>query len=394
MRSTRLISRIAVRSQRQDGDVLKFSMIFEAQLANPTPEREHETIRDCVEQAVLGEQMGFDRVWAVEHHGLYWYAHMSAPEVFLSWVAAKTSRIRIGHGVVCMPFGYNHPVRVAERAAMLDVLSGGRLDLGAGRGSTFEEMSFMGVDPDMTVAQVEEALRMISCMWLEDDFEWHGLLDIPPHKVLPRPIQQPHPPLYLACTTTDSVVRAGEYGVGALVFGFGGPDDVANLRKIYDEAIAARSEDKLVSTVQNTHLGALCPSIVLDDPVQALQIGARGQRFMAESVLHWYAHAEPPDQEVSDGDHLTEIEGSKGRWIAYLHEAKIPVNPASYTTFNVDHAYGDTKRAIEYVEALEDAGVDEVMLFTQMGTIPQWACMETIRQWGETVIPYFRAREG
>jgi len=140
-------------------------MIFEAQMADPSPAHEHQVIRDCVEQAVLAEQVGFDRVWAVEHHALKWYAHMSAPEVFLTWVAAKTSRIRLGHGVVCMPFQYNHPVRAAERAAMLDVLSNGRLDLGAGRGATLREMSTMGVDPSRTYAEVEEALRMIGSMW-------------------------------------------------------------------------------------------------------------------------------------------------------------------------------------------------------------------------------------
>src|SRR5580700_3708126 len=113
---------------------MKFSMIFEAQMDHPSREHEHQVINDCVEQAVFAEKMGFDRIWAVEHHALKWYAHMSAPEIFLSWVAAQTSRIRIAHGVVCMPFNYNHPIRVAERAAMLDVLSNGRLDLGAGRG--------------------------------------------------------------------------------------------------------------------------------------------------------------------------------------------------------------------------------------------------------------------
>src|SRR5215469_16125528 len=101
---------------------MQFSMIFEAQMANPSPEHEREILFDSVEQAIFAEQMGFDRIWAVEHHGLLRYAHMSAPEVFLTWVAAKTSRIRIGHGVVCMPFNYNHPMRVAERAAMLDTL--------------------------------------------------------------------------------------------------------------------------------------------------------------------------------------------------------------------------------------------------------------------------------
>src|SRR5260370_28241304 len=111
---------------------MKFSMIFEAQLNHPTPDHEHEVIHDCVEQAVAAERAGFDRVWAVEHHALKGYAHMSAPEVFLSFVAARTERIRIGHGGVCMPVGYNHPVRVAERAAILDGLSNCRLDLRAG----------------------------------------------------------------------------------------------------------------------------------------------------------------------------------------------------------------------------------------------------------------------
>ena len=104
---------------------MKFSMIFEAQMAHPSPEHERQVLQDCVEQAVYAEEMGFDRIWAVEHHALRWYAHMSAPEIFLTWVAARTSRIRIGHGVVCMPFNYNHPVRAAERAAVLDNLSGG-----------------------------------------------------------------------------------------------------------------------------------------------------------------------------------------------------------------------------------------------------------------------------
>src|SRR5438105_15340551 len=151
-------------------------MIFEAQMADPSTRNERQVLADCVEQAVFAETMGLDRVWAVEHHCLRWYAHMSAPEIFLTWVAARTSRIRVGHGVVCMPFNYNHPIRAAERAAMLDSLSGGRLDLGAGRGATRQEMSLCGVDPDRTCAEVEEALRMIGHMWQEDTFEWHGEL--------------------------------------------------------------------------------------------------------------------------------------------------------------------------------------------------------------------------
>jgi alkanesulfonate monooxygenase SsuD/methylene tetrahydromethanopterin reductase-like flavin-dependent oxidoreductase (luciferase family) len=270
---------------------VQFSMIFEAQLAHPTRAHEQQVLRDCVEQAVLAEEMGFDRVWAVEHHALKWYAHMSAPEIFLTWVAATTERIRVGHGVVCMPFAYNHPVRVAERAAMLDVLSNGRVDLGAGRGASLMEMSTMGVDPSRTYAEVEEALRMIGAMWRGpegDGFEWHGeLLQVsPPRTILPRPVQMPHPPLFLACTKHDTVKLAADYGVGALVLGFAGPSEVRALRDIYDDGIATRNGKRSVSSETNDHFAALCPTIVLDDRERALQIGARGQRFFAQAIAH------------------------------------------------------------------------------------------------------------
>ncbi len=374
---------------------MQFSIIFEAQMAHPSPENERRTIHECVEQAVLAEQMGFDRVWAVEHHSLKWYAHMSAPETFLAWVAARTSHIRVGHGVVCMPFSYNHPVRAAERAAMLDVLSGGRVDLGAGRGATLQEMSLCGVDPARTYAEVEEALRMIGRMWVDEEFEWHGdLLEVSPHTVLPRPVQMPHPPLYLACTKRDTVTLAGEYGVGALVLGFAGVEEVAALNRSYREAVEKRSGDRLVSGVVNEHLSALCPTIVLDDADEALQIGARGQRFFAEAIAHWYGGGPPPREGTEEEDAVSAIASSAEQYVAHLHEAKIPVGPNASATFNIDHAYGSASRAVEYVERLADAGADEIMCLMQMGTVPHAACLETIRQWGEKVIPHFRRGDG
>ena len=115
---------------------MQFSMIFEVQLAEPTPENERRVYHESVEQALLGEAVGFDRVWAVEHHNLRYYAHCSAPEILLSYIAAKTERIRIGHGVVMLPRNYNHPIRVAERIAALDILSNGRVDFGTGVSSS------------------------------------------------------------------------------------------------------------------------------------------------------------------------------------------------------------------------------------------------------------------
>jgi alkanesulfonate monooxygenase SsuD/methylene tetrahydromethanopterin reductase-like flavin-dependent oxidoreductase (luciferase family) len=375
---------------------MKFSMIFEAQLAFPTRERERRLLLDCVDAAVFAEQVGFDRIWAPEHHSLKWYAHMSAPEIFLTWVAAKTSRIRVGHGVVCLPFHYNHPIRVAERAAMLDTLSGGRLDLGAGRGATLQEMSAFGVDPDKTYAELEESLRMLGHMWDTDDFEWHGdLLDVAPHPVLPRPVQQPHPPLYLACTKRDTLALAAEYGIGALVLGFAGAEEIALLRSIYDETRATRTGDRFVSSVVNDHFSALCPAVVLEDGKRALEIGTRGQRFFAEAINHWYGGGPPPsEEEEHDVDAtLSAIAQDRERVIAMLHEAKIPITPSATGLFNAEHAYGTPEQAIAYVDRLQAVGADEIMFLIQMGMVPQDVCMETIRLIGEHVIPYFRARE-
>ena len=202
----------------------------------------------------------------------------------------------------------------------------------------------------------------------------------------------PHPPLYLACTKNDTVKLAAEYGIGSLVLGFSGPDDVAALRRIYDDTIAARSRKRFVSSEVNDHFSALCPTTVLDDGDEALQIGARGQRFFAQSLAHWYAGGPEPDAGDDDADQVAEIAKAREQVITQLHEAKIPVRPNSTATFNVEHAYGTWKDAVAYVERLADAGADEVMCLIQMGTVPQAACMETIRQWGEHVIPHFARR--
>jgi alkanesulfonate monooxygenase SsuD/methylene tetrahydromethanopterin reductase-like flavin-dependent oxidoreductase (luciferase family) len=379
---------------------MKFSMIFEAQLADPTPEREAQLIHQCIEQAILAEEVGFDGVWAVEHHALKWYAHMSAPEIFLAAVAAKTSRIRIGHGVVCLPFNYNFPIRVAERAAMLDIISGGRMNLGAGRGGTAQEMSLCGVDLETAYEEVEESLRIIGSVWQEETFEWHGTLltiESPPgqerHTVLPRPLQRPHPPLFMACTRPDTVCTAAEFGVGALIFGFGGLDSVRAQKALYDETRLKRTGARFVSTEVNDHLAALCPTIVLNDAAEARRIGVRGQRFFGESIMYWSAPGTPPPHQHTENDDNEAVMAERRRdLLAKFETGELPERQRSVIMAgaNIEHAYGDAEVAIDYVRQLESIGVDEVMCLIQMGTVPQEVCLETIRQWGSSVIPCFR----
>jgi alkanesulfonate monooxygenase SsuD/methylene tetrahydromethanopterin reductase-like flavin-dependent oxidoreductase (luciferase family) len=375
---------------------MKFSMIFEAQLVDTSRKGEHQIMQESVEQAVLAEEMGFDKIWAVEHHCLKWYAHMSAPETFLAYVAGKTERIRIGHGVVCLPHRMNHPVKVAERIGMLDLLSNGRVEFGIGKGGTPQEAGAFQTEMDEIPAQLEEAARMIPKMWSSEMFEYHSpTMDIPPRPIIPKPLQDPHPPMYLACTREETLNAAGEWGLGALVLGFGGPEDIAQKNRVYRDAVKRRTAKSQIPDFPVEHLSALCPAIVLDDSAQARAIGLRGQRYFTEAIRHWYSFdgepPPPPRAEIADMTDEEALLQQGEELVAYLHEEKISLGTEATGLFNPNHAYGTTDAARGYVQRLFDAGADEIMFLIQMGTVPQWAALDTIRNLGEKVIPEFRS---
>src|SRR5262247_1940284 len=153
---------------------MKFSIFFEMQISEPDRKKEAQTFHDCVTQAVFADTLGYHCVWEVEHHGLYEYSHSSAPEIFLSFVAAKTKQIRLGHGVTLLPHRYNHPIRIAERIATLDILSGGRVNWGTGKSSSRVEQIAFENDLGTLHEQWLEALTIIPKMWKHDVFEYKG----------------------------------------------------------------------------------------------------------------------------------------------------------------------------------------------------------------------------
>ena len=192
---------------------MKFSLIYEAQTAEVSREADHRVFLDIVDQCVLAEEVGFDVIWAVEHTALTLYAHMSAPETFLAYLAGRTNRIELGHGVVCLPPMMNHPVKVAERIATLDILSRGRLHFGVGKGGTQQEAGTFGYDLATLRPMIDESMYLIPQIMVSDVFEHHGeFIDIPERPIHPKPYQDPHPPMYLACTREDSLVSAGSRG--------------------------------------------------------------------------------------------------------------------------------------------------------------------------------------
>ena len=196
---------------------MKFDLLYELQMPKPHDERsEWRCYQEALEQIELADRLGYDTVWEVEHHFLTEFAHSSAPEVFLAAVAQRTKRIRLGHGVVLLPHRFNHPIRVAERVAALDILSDGRVEFGTGRSSQFEQAGFE-VDTDLSREMWQESLEMIPRMWTEDPFEHAGrFVTVPPRSILPKPLQKPHPPIWMAATSPQSWEIAGRNGIGIL----------------------------------------------------------------------------------------------------------------------------------------------------------------------------------
>ena len=356
---------------------MRFSLFFEMQISEPTRDSERQTFHDCVEQVLLAEQVGFDSVWEVEHHGLYEYSHSSAPEIFLAYVAAKTKRLRLGHGITLTPYRYNHPIRIAERIATLDILSEGRVNWGSGKSSSAVEKAAFENNPSEIHDQWLEALQMIPQMWQQDVFQWKGrFYNIPPTQVVPKPVQSPHPPMFAACSKPESAKAVGDLGIGALNFALG--TDEFLKQKVADyRAAVGKAQPKHYH--KNSHFACTPPTLVLPDDREACRYGFRGARFFAESMATYYFGSDRPTGKLKvNRDFLADDD---------LRDA-MAFRGASGSQCNA--IIGDPNAAAEMVQRFVDVGVDELICVMQMGTVPHELILQSIRTFGEQVIPRFR----
>ncbi|MGW8378048.1 LLM class flavin-dependent oxidoreductase [Streptomyces sp. ODS28] len=358
---------------------MKFSLFFEMQLASPTRESERRIFHDSVEQAVLADQLGYHAVWAVEHHGLREYAHSSAPEVFLSYVAARTENIRIGHGVTLTAHRYNHPIRIAERVATLDILSNGRVNWGSGKSGTRTEQHAFETDIPSLADQWLEAQRLIPRVWCEDVVEWKGdFFRIPPTQVVPKPVQEPHPPMFAACSTPSSSVQAGELGLGSLNFSAGTQKKLTQRVRRYREAVAAAEP---AGEAVTDHYACTPMSTVLEDDRRACAYGFRGASFFWQSQMKYYGGEQRPLGPLdADAGPLSEEDLQRA-----MDERLAPDTPMT-------GVIGSPEVCRKQIERFEEAGVDELILVMQMGTVPHEVVMESIRTFGEQVLPHFPDR--
>jgi alkanesulfonate monooxygenase SsuD/methylene tetrahydromethanopterin reductase-like flavin-dependent oxidoreductase (luciferase family) len=359
---------------------MKFSLFYEMQIADPTRKSEAQMFRDCLEQAELADKLGYHCIWEVEHHGLLEYSHSSAPEIFLSFVAARTKNVRIGHGITLLPHRYNHPIRVAERIATLDILSGGRVNWGSGKSSSLVEQLAFENDINTIHDQWLEAVEMIPQMWAKDVFEYKGrFFDIPPTQVVPKPVQEPHPPMFAACTKPESAAAVGRLGMGALNFAIGSDD---YLHEKVAEYRAAVAKAKPVGRGVTNHFACTPPALILNDDKKACKYGYRGARFFSESLARYYLGGDRPTGKLPVSREFFSDE-----------DLELAMERRNTEDDSINAMVGDPEFAKEYIQRFEEIGVDELIMVMQMGTVPHELVMESIKTFGEQVIPHFASSE-
>src|SRR5215831_6349334 len=215
---------------------MRFGVFYELQLPKPWASGdEHRLFKEALDQIVLADRLGYDYAWQVEHHFLEEYSHCSAPEVFLASAAALTRRIRLGHGIRQVIARYNHPARTAECIATLDLLSDGRVDFGIGEGATRLELGGFGIPAKEKRAMALEAAEQIANMMVLEPYPGFAgkYFTMPCRNVLPKPLQVPHPPMWMACTNRETIKIAAQNGVGALAFSFLDREEARHWADIY-----------------------------------------------------------------------------------------------------------------------------------------------------------------
>lgn len=356
---------------------MKFGLLYEMETPRPwNALSEYNVYWEALAQIELADRIGFDYVWEVEHHFLEEYSHSSAPEVFYGAVTQRTKNIRIAHGVRLLPFNFNNPIKVAEQAAVLDIMSNGRMDLGTGRSTTSQELDGFSVDYDRTRQEVREALDVIIKAWTEELLEYNGkLIKIPPRRVLPKPIQKPHPPLWMACVAPDSYQMAGDRGMGVLSFSLNW-EQVQKAMEAYHKSFANRTDQ--VGKVPNEQFGGLVICNVAENKEEE-EIGLEGARWFMHNVGKLF-------QPLMAKNKLYSYEYLRNLMAMDVDPKDTPDAQLKQHPMVV---VGNPDEVNRKLERLQGDGLDQVICLKQAGRIPHRNIMKSLRLMAKHVLPHF-----
>ena len=384
---------------------MRFSLIYEMQ--RPTLD-DHALIEETIEQCILADEVGWDAVWFVEHHFLTGFSMSPCPEVMFGALSRLTKRIRLGFGVVILP--YHHPVRVAEKVAFLDHMSKGRMEFGTGRSAAFEQVG-MGIDPRDTRAMWEESLAMIPKIWESDTFEWEGRFwKVPPREVLPKPYQKPHPPIWTAANQPSTYQLAAQKGIGVMALGISDPAMMApHIREYRENIKKAEPVGKFANNQWLSHTMAYCsennkearelcalslktffgpdkPYVVGNRAVyQQLVEQWGGVPDHLQATVSRYLAEDRKDEEIQEdpGD----VGALGGGVLAQRIWQNLDADTLADRGVGIS---GDPESCTRAAKLHEASGVDELQFLVATEVIPHEKAMKSIEMFAKYVIPEFR----
>ena len=361
---------------------MRFGVFYEHQLPRPwNPGDEAKLFHDALDQVVLADRLGYDYAWEVEHHFLEEYSHSASPEVFLSACAALTKNIRVGHGIRQVIPNYNHPARVAEGLGTLDIISRGRLDFGIGEGATRLELGGFNIPAREKRALALEAAEQIANMMAMDPypgFEGKGF-SFPCRNIVPKPVQKPHPPMWMACTNRDTIKIAAQNGIGALAFSFVNPEEAKAWADIYYGII--KSEDCVpIGHAVNANIAMVSNFSVHPDRDEAIRRGQEGFEFFSYAINALVAHDAIPGRSTLFADFQKSRAASDEEIMAVRKAAK-------YNASGI----GTPDDIRQHIQGFQAAGVDQVIFLQQAGRNTHDHICKSLELFAAEVMPQFKA---
>jgi alkanesulfonate monooxygenase SsuD/methylene tetrahydromethanopterin reductase-like flavin-dependent oxidoreductase (luciferase family) len=408
---------------------MKLGLFFELQLPKPydketwNPDDEHRIYKETLEQIELADRLGFDYVFEVEHHHLEEYAHSSAPEIVLAAASQRTKNIRLGHGITLTPPAYNPPGRIAERIAALDLVSDGRVEFGSGESSTEMELGAYGVPWDQKKAMWEEGLRVTLRMMTEEPFSGYEgeYIKFPERNIVPKPLQKPHPPLWVAGGRRETVLTAARLGMGSLGFAFETPEEAEERVSTYWELM--RMECRPVGKAVNPALCILSQFACADTEEAAIKRAGDGGAFFGFSAGHFYnttggrdhrpgrtnlyrEFRDTPEEErlkmfqarvarraAIHGGEQDQLEQLAGAGVATATpEPENETARGLWRAAQSRSAIGTPDQIRAFLAKYEEAHQDIMLFVAQSGTRRHEDIMASLELFGRTVLPDFKER--
>jgi alkanesulfonate monooxygenase SsuD/methylene tetrahydromethanopterin reductase-like flavin-dependent oxidoreductase (luciferase family) len=356
---------------------VKFGIFYEHQLPRPWRDgAEQQLLQEALDQVELADRLGIDYAWEVEHHFLDEYSHSSAPEVFLAACSQRTSRIRLGHGIVLMLPGYNQPARIAERIATLDLVSNGRVEFGTGESASRAELEGFNIEwtPETKREMWRETTEQVSNMLVMDPYPGYQgkYFSMPCRNVLPKPVQKPHPPLWLACSNRETIHEAARHGMGALTFAFIDQEDAKKWVDEYYDII--KNECVPIGHTVNANIAMVTGFSCHRDAEEAKRRGMDGFRFFGFALGHHYIF----------GSHQP---GRTNIW------EQFEVARDSLPQEGGDRGIGTPEELREHLKGFAEAGVDQVVFIQQGGNNRHEHICESLELFAAEVMPFFKKEE-